>query len=312
MTRAHFGVQVWPEFLDSWTDLRNAFQEVEQLGFESGWVYGHLCPMGDNPCLEPWTALSAVAAETKSLRLGVFVACNLFLYPSVLNKIATTLDIISNGRLEFGLGAGWYEKECYAYGIPFPDVKTRIERLEEAAQVIKKMWTEDKPSFKGKHYSINEVETYPKPIQIPHPPIWIAGGGRKVLKIVARYADCCNFTVGVKETEDKIRFLEEECRRIGRDPDGIVKSWHGDLFISEDETKLKQKATKRKMQYKPDLGYGSISLQDFLEGHTIYGTADQCIEKMERYLDIGVDYFIPANPEKEDLKILIEEIAPSL
>lgn len=268
--------------------------------------------MGNNLCLEPWTALSAIATETKNLRLGVLVTCNLFQHPSILNKVATTVDIISGGRLEFGLGAGWFERECHDYGIPFPEVKVRIEQLEESAQIIKKMWIEDKPNFKGKYYSINSVEAYPKHIQKPHPPIWIAGSGHKILKIVAKYADCCNFIVGVKETEYKIAFLKNECKRIGRDPDKIVKSWHGDLFVSKDEVELNRKALKRKIEYKPENKFRDISLQDFLTGHSAYSTVNQCVEKIQRYLNIGVDHFILCNPGEEDLKYLVKEIIPSL
>ena len=218
-----FGIQTAPENV-SWADLVSTWQEAERLGFESAWVYDHFMPLfgnQDGPVLEGWTALAALAAKTERLRIGVLVTGNTYRNPAELAKIATTVDHISNGRLEFGIGAGWFEKEHTAYGIPFYTAKERADRFAEAMEVIRLLWTADHPSLDGKFYKLHDAPFSPKPLQKPHPPIVIGGQGKKwIMPTVARYADEWNVPIGIKpeEVKERLAYLKQECARIGRSP----------------------------------------------------------------------------------------------
>jgi F420-dependent oxidoreductase-like protein len=218
-----FGIQTAPENV-SWSDLVSTWQEAERLGFESAWVYDHFMPLfgdKDGPVLEGWTALAGLAAKTERIRIGVLVTGNTYRNPAVLAKIATTVDHISNGRLEFGMGAGWFENEHTAYGIPFYTAKERADRFAEAMEVIRLLWTADHPSLDGKFYDLRAAPFSPKPLQKPHPPIVIGGKGKKwIMPTVARYADEWNVPIGVKpaEVKQRLEYLKQECARIGRSP----------------------------------------------------------------------------------------------
>ena len=217
-----FGIQTPPE--TTWEDLLATWQEAELRGFESAWVYDHFIPIfgdKDGPALEGWTALAALAAKTEKIRIGVLVTGNTYRHPAVLAKMATTVDHISKGRLEFGIGAGWFEYEHKAYGIPFYTDQERAERFAEAMEVVKLLWTADHPSFDGKFYNLHQAPFVPKPVQKPHPPIVIGGKGKKwIMPTVARYADEWNVPVGVKPEAVKARMelMKKECERIGRSP----------------------------------------------------------------------------------------------
>jgi F420-dependent oxidoreductase-like protein len=218
-----FGIHT-PNQNTTWEDLLATWKDAEALGFDSAWVYDHFIPIfGDReaPCLEGWTALAALAAETTRLRLGVLVTGNTYRNPVLLAKMATTVDHISRGRLILGIGAGWFEAEHTAYGFPFGSAKERARKLEEALAVITKLWGEDHPSFAGKHYTLEKAPYAPGNVQQPRPPIVIGGQGRQwIVPLVARYADGWNAVSGV--TPDGIRerrtIIESECRRIGRSP----------------------------------------------------------------------------------------------
>lgn len=218
-----FGVQLAPEGV-TYEELVKTFQLIEELGYDSAWLNDHFIPaMGDkqSPHLESWTLLPALAQRTKTIRLGILVTGNTYRHPAVLAKMATTVDYISGGRLNFGIGAGWEEYEHRAYGIPFYTARERAERLDEALQVIRLLWHEDKPSFAGKHYQLREAEFQPKPLQKPHPPIVVGGQGKKwILPLVARYADVWNAPVVLSPSELKegLALIRAECERIRRDP----------------------------------------------------------------------------------------------
>ena len=169
--------------------LRDVVLECEQLGYDSVWLDDHLM-MGTTPILECWTTLSALSTVTEKIRLGTMVTCNSFRNPALLAKMAATLDNISNGRLELGIGAGVQKNEHYAYGFPFLAPKSRIERLNEAVEIIKKLWTEEKANYSGKYYSIRDTVCEPKPLQKPHPSIVIGGCGEKLtLRVTTQHAD---------------------------------------------------------------------------------------------------------------------------
>lgn len=226
----------------SWEELRTIALEAEREGLDSFWVLDHVhaSPRPDEmQMLECWTLLSALASETTHIRLGALVLNINNRNPALTAKMAATFDQISNGRLEFGIGAGGtnraerqkslgYEYEFNAYGIKFPmKPSTRIERLDEGLEVMKMMWTQDKGTFNGKHYSINEAICLPKPVQKPHPPIWIGGrGGPKIMKVIAKHANGWNIS-GISTVEDyreKLTILKKTCARLDRCVEDIKTS----------------------------------------------------------------------------------------
>lgn len=222
-----FGIQT-PQQHTSWPELLALWQEIDTLGYETAWLFDHFLPIFSDPtgpCLEGWTALSALAQATKRVRLGLMVTGNTYRHPAVLAKMATTVDIVSGGRLIFGVGAGWFELEHREYGIPFHTTGGRLQRLDEALTLIKLLWTEERASFSGKHFQLEQASFNPKPVQRPHPAILIGASGEKVaLEIVARHAQMWN-SFGTPEVfRGKIVRLEEHCVRVGRNPAEIEKS----------------------------------------------------------------------------------------
>jgi F420-dependent oxidoreductase-like protein len=195
--------------------------------FSAGWNFDHFYPIlqqdRTGPCFEGWTMLAALATITRRLRLGVMVTGNPYRHPAVLANMAASLDVISGGRLELGLGAGWNEEESHAYGIDLPPLPERFDRLDEACAVIDLLLTQEVASFEGKHYRLTEARCEPKPVQRPRPPIVIGGGGEKrTLRIAARYADQWNIPGATPEVlAHKITVLHGHCADLGRDPSEI-------------------------------------------------------------------------------------------
>jgi F420-dependent oxidoreductase-like protein len=222
--RFRFGIctdqnMTWEKSVERW-------QLFEQLGFESAWVCDHLVqpsrPQG--PYFEAWTLLAGLAARTEKMRIGVLVSCNTFRHPSVLAKMAITVDHISNGRLELGLGAGWYEPEHAMFGIPFPETKELVSRFHEAVQVVDLLMREDTSSFDGSYYQLKRAQSRPHSLQRPRPPLVLGAFGPRMLKIVATYADTWNAFGTPKEMRERNQMLDDYCRDIGRDPDTLDRS----------------------------------------------------------------------------------------
>jgi F420-dependent oxidoreductase-like protein len=227
--KLRFGIKTAPQSTTYEAMLR-VWQEADAIPiFEHAWLFDHFMPInGDTggPCLEGWTLLSAFAALTKRLRVGVMVTGNTYRYPAVLANMGATVDIISNGRLDFGIGAAWNEMEHNAYGIPFPSTGERLRRLAEACEVIKRLWTETTPDFDGQYYQLKQAYCEPKPVQKPYPPFVIGGSGEKVtLRIAAQYATIWNYVGGsVENFRHKSEVLDGHCAAIGRDPQTIERS----------------------------------------------------------------------------------------
>jgi F420-dependent oxidoreductase-like protein len=225
-----FGIKTAPQHT-TYEDMRRIWLEADaEPLIDHAWLFDHFMPIvGDytGPCLEGWSVLAAFAEMTKRLRLGLMVTGNTYRHPAVLAKIAATVDVISEGRLDFGIGAGWNEREHAAYGIPLYKPGERIRRLGEACEVIRLMWTEKAPDFNGRYYQIKEAYCEPKPVQKPYPPFVIGGSGEQLtLRIVAQYADIWNFTGGpsIEDFQHKSNVLDDHCAAIGRDPSTIVRS----------------------------------------------------------------------------------------
>jgi len=219
-----FGVQVAPEDT-TYEAMVEVARLVEQLGYDTFWLNDHFVPvLGDRsrPHFESWTLLTALATRTERIRLGILVSGNTYRHPAVLAKMATTVDHVSGGRLELGIGAGWEEWEHRAFGIPFHTPKERAERLGEALAVVTALWDGTEPSsFEGRYYRLRDAPFLPPPVQRPHPPIVVGGQGEKwIMPLVARYADEWNVPVGVPPDGVKRRLetIRAECARIGRSP----------------------------------------------------------------------------------------------
>ena len=218
-----------------WDELLNRVRFAEEAGFDGAWVFDHFQPLyGDRhgPCMEAWTLLAALAASTERIRLGALVTGVTYRHPSVLATEAVTVDQVSRGRLEMSLGAAWMEAEHRQLGIPFPPRRERFERLEEAVQVIKLVMTTDGATFEGRHYRLENATYLPRPVQRPHPPIWIgAGGPRYTIPIAARHADVWHSFGAPGDLRRKSAVLEQHAKQAGRDPSTILKAT--DLSISE-------------------------------------------------------------------------------
>jgi F420-dependent oxidoreductase-like protein len=220
--RVLFGIQTTPQDF-TYDQLVTIWKDADTLGYDSAWVFDHLIPIlganTDGPCLEGWTLLSALAAETEKIRIGVLVSGNTYRNPALLAKMATTVDVISKGRLYLGIGAAWFEPEHLAYGFPFHTAKGRADRLDEALQVIKKLWTEDHPSFSGRFYTLKDAPFAPRNVQRPHPPIVVGGQGEKwIMPLVGRYADGWNAPLGLTPADitERMKIVRDECARAKR------------------------------------------------------------------------------------------------
>ena len=229
-----------------WPELAERVQFAESAGFDGAWVFDHFSPLyGDpnGPCLEGWTLLAGLAAITSRIRLGVLVTGITYRHPSVLATEAITVDHVSNGRLELGVGAAWHQPEHQALGIPFPPVKERAERLEEGVQVIRLLMTKDRASFSGRHYQLGNASYHPRPVQRPHPPIWIGASGEQLmLPIVARQADAWHAFGSDDSMVRKSRLLDELAEKAGRDPKAILRS--ASLSLSRPWDQVRRRAAQ--------------------------------------------------------------------
>jgi len=227
--KLRFGIKTAQQ-LTTYEDILRVWTEADSIpGIEHAWAFDHFIPLGPDPSgpqLEGWTLLGALAARTERLRLGLMVTGNIYRHPAVLANMATTVDIISQGRLDFGIGAGWNELECSMYGIEFYTTGERIRRLGEACEVIKLLWTQTVANFDGKYYHLKDARCEPKPVQKPYPPFVIGGSGEQLtLRIVAQYASVWNFVGGDVETfRHKNEVLDGHCATIGRDSRTIERS----------------------------------------------------------------------------------------
>jgi F420-dependent oxidoreductase-like protein len=260
---------------------------AEESGFESVWVMDHfwqLPPLGgpDQPILEAYTLLGALAARTQRVELGTLVTGVTYRNPAVLAEIVTTLDVISGGRAILGIGAAWYEEEHAGLGFDFPPVSERMRRLEEALQVCRAMFTDEKPSFAGVHYRIDEARNYPRPIRPEGPPIMVGGSGEKrTLRIVARYADMCNIHGSPATVRRLLGVLRTHCEEVARDYGHIKTSRLGTLMITATDDEAEQLASMLREGAGPE----------FEERFTV-GTADQVVEQVGALVDAGLDCLI--------------------
>jgi len=229
MSKLSFGIKTAPMHT-TYEGILKVWKEADSNpAMEHAWLFDHFAPIKgsvDGPCLEGWTLLATLAAQTSNLRIGMMVTGNTYRNPAILANMAATVDIISNGRLDFGIGAGWYEYEHNAYDIPLYTTGQRIRRVDEACQMIKLLFTQQLTDFDGRYYTLKEARCEPKPVQKPYPPFVIGGKGEKLmLRVVAKHADIWN-AVGVspEEYKHKVSVFHEHCEAVGRDPGTIQHS----------------------------------------------------------------------------------------
>lgn len=254
--RLSFGVQTPPQHV-SYAQVRDLWLEADELGYDSAFGFDHFLPIFSDPtgpCLEGWTLLAALAAQTKRLKVGLLVTGNTYRNPAVVAKMAATVDHVSGGRLILGLGAGWFELEHDAFGIPYYTPGGRARRLVEAVELIKALFTQDKTTYRGKYYQITDAPFEPKPLQKPYPPILIGGVGPKVVQpLVARHADIWHFFVregGMPAAKKLVAHFDGVCAQVGRDPAEIQKS----TSLSLDQLKLPANELRALILTYADLG----------------------------------------------------------
>ena len=305
-SRVRFGVRIHQGGY-SYEALRQVWTQADRLGYYSATLYDLL----NVPTLECWTALSALAAETRQIRLTPLALANPYRHPALLAKMASTLDVISGGRMELGIGAGGGRGDHLASGIPFPSTAVRVEMLEEAVQVIKALWTEPKASFQGTYYNLDGAANEPKPLQKPHPPILIGGHGETYLfRAVARFADICNvgFEMSLEEHESKLNALAQHCQRHGRDLSEIQVTHNTRVVIAENSYQFDRLAAA-------GAANSNMSVADYKESlkRAIAGTPEECVEQIQAYVDHGISYFFLLFPDPisaESLELFAREVMP--
>ena len=263
--------------------LRAVWRVADEAGFDHCWCMDHLATLGprdDGPIFEAWTLLAGMAVATSRTRIGCMVTGNTYRHPAVLAKAAVTVDHLSGGRLEFGLGAGWAENEHTMLGLPFGTKRDRADWLEEACEIIRSLWTQPRTSFGGTNYKISEAVAEPKPVQQPYPPIWIGGSGRqRILRITARYADVWNAAGGSPaEVAEASAVLDQRCDEIGRDPAQIRRSVQ--MRVAEANDELLQRAESYRA-----VGITEIVL--IVAGQNAAGLAVDVADLLPRLREVG-------------------------
>ena len=307
-TRVRFGIQT-PQEGVAFDALATHWREADTLGFDSIWIDDHFYAVvrpPTEPQMEAWTLLAALARETQRIGIGILVTCNSYRSPALVAKMAATVDMLSGGRLIHGMGAGWYQTEYEAYGYDFPPVGVRLAQLDEALRLQKLLWSEERATFAGRHYRVQDALCSPKPLQQPHPPILIGGGGERVLlRLVARHADVWNNGGDVAEFRRKLDVLRSHCATEGRDYDTIEKSWFGNVIIDADparaQTRLERVAA----------AWGMPAAQ--MAARALAGTPDQVVARVREYVAIGVTHFIGMFGRVEDLRstrLFAERVLP--
>ncbi|MEK6226680.1 MAG: LLM class flavin-dependent oxidoreductase [Chloroflexota bacterium] len=253
---------------------------ADQAGFDHIWGFDHLIALGSDPAapiFDGWTALGAMAAITKRARMGLNVTGNLYRHPGLMAKIAVTVDHLSNGRLEFGIGTGWNEPEFTQFALPFPSAGDRVTMLDESLKAMKLLWSEPRSTFKGRFYELKDAIAEPKPVQRPHPPIWIGSKGERMLRLTARHADVWHSNAGPFEESVALnKALDAACTKAGRDPGSIRRSISV-RFTTPDELQRNAKAAI-------DAGFTELLVMAAAGGSTPAGDPRKRVEELAALL----------------------------
>lgn len=317
----------------SWESIRRVATTAENSGFDSLWVSDHLFldwgkyggPSTAQGSFECWSTMTAVSAVTAKVRIGSLTLCNDLRNPGLLAKMAASLDLLSNGRLDLGLGAGWYEPEYAAAGIPFDKPGTRIERLREAAEIVRALLAGEEVTFEGRYFSLAGAVCRPSPKQQPHPPIWIGGKGDRLLRTVARVADGWNFSwLGSIDTyRERTEALERACAQEQRAPDSVRRSVGVYMIAANDDADGRRRYERLVDRTPPGVLHGSnegagVSWEQFKE-RSFSGTVAEVGEKLAELQALGVDEVIVsvgALPfqvsDLEDVELIGTQVGPAI
>jgi F420-dependent oxidoreductase-like protein len=296
---------------EQWGRITDIARVIEESGYDSIWVYDHFHThpvVTQESTFEAWTLMAALAAVTTKARLGQMCTCALYRPPAMLAKIASSIDVISGGRLDVGIGAGWSKGEFEAYGYRYPSAGERLDMLEETILVLLAMWTQDEARFHGVHHRVDGAINRPKPIQQPHPPLWVAGGGEKrTLRLVAKYGDFANFSDGIDNFRHKSKVLAEHCEAVGRSYDEIGRTSHLMSVVGRDDADLRRKleiAAERR----------SCTPEEFSDEHFAV-TVAEAVEEMGRFVEEGctdmILYFYDMG-DGDSLELFASEVIPQV
>lgn len=309
-----------------WEVMRGLAQRFdENPAWESIWVYDHFHTTPEpsqEATHEAWTLMAAFAAATQRVRLGQMCSCMRYREPTYLAKVAATTDVVSGGRVEMGIGGGWYEHEWRAYGYGFPDIGERLGRLREGVDIFKQMWTTGSATFQGKYYDVDGALCHPQPLQTDSPnriPMWIAGGGEKVtLKIAAQYADYTNFDGSAEGFAHKSQVLRGHCEQLGRDFDEITRSSNYNVMIGRDEKEVAQRLDFfEEMMRKAGLGDDRAKdMRENMARQPAVGTPEQIVESLRTVGELGmkyaITYFAEAAYDTSGIELFEREVVPAL
>ncbi len=287
--------------------------------WESIWVYDHFHTVPEptqDATHEAWTLMAAFAASTERVRLGQMCTCMSYRDPAYLAKVAATVDIVSGGRVEMGIGAGWYEHEWRAYGYGFPGAGERLARLDEGVQIMQQAWREGTATLAGKHYQVDGAIVRPLPLQEGGIPLWIAGGGeKKTLRIAARYADYTNFDATPETWAHKSEVLRQHCQDVGRNFGDITRSANYNVVIGRDEAEVAERMAWIDTHYRTHLPGRPDASASFRDGPAV-GTPEQIVEALRSAQGNGMDYaicyFAEAAYDRSGIELFEREVVPAL
>ena len=290
-----------------WDTIIEASARIEKLNYASVWVYDHFhtvpSPTQD-PTFECWSLMAALSQVTENVRIGQMCTCNSYRNPAYLTKVASTIDSMSGGRLEFAIGAGWYDQEYKAYGYDYPSAGVRLKMLEEALQIYIAMTTQDKASFEGDYYKIKDAINQPKPLQKPYPPLWVCGGGEKAtLKLLAKYGDYGNWYDDVEGFVHKSKILNTHCEEQNRNYSDIKKTLHTNVIIGNNEKDLDAKINKI-------VDVTGIPKEMYID-RPLVGVKEKVFDTIDEFSSVECEYLIAYIPDivwGDTLEILSEKL----
>ncbi|WP_432559028.1 LLM class F420-dependent oxidoreductase [Granulicoccus sp. GXG6511] len=307
---------------DQWPTMKALAQRLDRgSAWSSLWVYDHFHTTpkpSEEATHEAWTLMAGLGAVTERIRLGQMCTCMAYRPPAYLAKVAATTDHISGGRLEMGIGGGWYEHEWRAYGYGFPRPGVRLGMLDEGVQIFKRAWETGSVTFDGKHYQVDGALVHPRPLQEPRIPLWIAGGGEKVtLRIAAKHADYTNFDGTPEGFTRKSEILREHCREVGTDFDRIVRSANYNTFIGRDDKEVADRRAAYIDRVRPHLSESQLKGQlGSFDGLPGTGTPEQIVENLRALKKLGMTYAIIYMPDlaydTSGLELFEQEVIPAL
>jgi F420-dependent oxidoreductase-like protein len=304
-----------------WATMLDVARAADDSPFESIWVYDHFHTVPvptDEATHESWSLMAAFGAATSRVRLGQMCTCMGYRNPAYLAKVASTIDIVSGGRVEMGIGAGWYEHEWRAYGYGFPSAGQRIAMLDEGVQIMRQLWTTGTATLDGEHYQVNGAIARPLPLQEGGIPLWIAGGGeKKTLRVAARYAQYTNFDSTPDVFKRKSEILAAHCEDVGTEYDAIVRSASYNVVIGETENDVADKLAWVRNHWAPHVPADRMDGQlQNLSDSPLAGTPEQLVERLTEARALGMTYAITYFPEiaydRSGFDLFTEKVIPAL